>query len=264
MTLSKGFRRQEEFFMKVRAMVLTLITGSLLAAPAYAQLGGVVGSATQAGGSLGNTGLGVDQTLNGTFDAGRDGLNGDLNSATQAKAKTPDLDKTAKKAKKSAEESKSKSLDVMANGHAKTESTVDRTKDVQTPVNAGSSVNASGEAKHSSGDSSLQVKPGSNTNVNAAGVGVNASADANTSAEAKSEPGSKDANSNANSGDGKLLGLDRAESRVDNATALQALDRNEKKQAEKKASRPQPKTEAEGHAQSQAQAGGKVHGPNKK
>jgi hypothetical protein len=215
MTLSKGFPRQEEVFMKVRALIFTLISGSL----AYAQLGGVVGGATHAGGSLGNTGLGVDHTVNGTLDAGRDGLNGDLNSAAQAKAKTGELDKAAKKAKKeqkeaekkarkeqketdkkakqSAEESKARSMDVLADGHAKTESTVDRAQNVKAPVNAGSDVNASGDAKHSSGDSSVQLNSGSNTNVNAAGLGVNASTDSQANAETKSE-----GKSNANSGDG--------------------------------------------------------------
>lgn len=268
--------------MKVRALVLTLISGSLLAAPAYAQLGGVVGSATQAGGSLGNTGLGVDHTLNGTLDAGRDGLNGDLNSVTQAKAKTGDLDKAAKKAmkeqkeaekkarkerkeadkkaKQSANESKAKSLDVLADGHAKTESTVDRVQDVKAPVNASSDVNASGDAKHSRSDSSLQLNSGSNTTVNAAGVGVNAATDSQASAEAKSEPRADAGKKNANSGDGKLLDLDRAGSRVDNATALQKLDRNEKTQDEKRDSRP----EVRGEANSQSHASGHARAPRRK
>lgn len=260
--------------MKVRALILSLISSTLLVAPAYAQLGGVLGGVSHAGGSLGNTGFGVDHTLDGTLNAGRDGLNGDLASTTKAKAKTGDLDragKKAKKANKSAEDKTKQTVDgstsnsqaVIADGKAQTGSNIDRAKSlpVTGDVNAASAVNASGDAQH--GDTATQVNAGSKSDVSAAGVGLSASTDAHADAAAKRE-----SESNANSGDGKLLGLDRAESRVENATAQTKLRQNETKQDEKKSEsnevRPQPRRVLEGEAHNQTSLSGKAHGPRRK
>jgi hypothetical protein len=94
--------------MKVRAFVLTSVA---LSATAFAQLGGAVGSVTHAGGNLGgNTGsLGVDHTLNGTLDAGRGSLAGDLSNTTNAAATTDAVGKTKNKTKDVAGKTKDKS-----------------------------------------------------------------------------------------------------------------------------------------------------------
>ena len=107
--------------MKVRALLLTSVA---LTATAFAQLGGVVGSATHAGGSLGqNNNLGVNQTLNGTLGAGQGSLAGDLNNATDATANTDVVGKTKNKTKDVAGKTKDKSKQTVDKTKQKTEET---------------------------------------------------------------------------------------------------------------------------------------------
>jgi hypothetical protein len=65
--------------------------------------------------------------------------------------------------------------------------------------------------------------------VNASGDGQ-AQAGANGSVNASGEKKSDAAAANSNSGDDKQTGLDRAEDRVDNATAKSKLEQNEVRQ----------------------------------
>jgi hypothetical protein len=224
--------------MKVRALVLTSIA---LTATAFAQLGGVVGSATHAGGSLGqNNNLGVDHTLNGTLNGGHGSLAGDLNSTTDATANTDVVGKTKSKTKDVAGKTKDKSKQTVDKAKQKTEMVAQKSKDEA--QQAGSSVSADSktsatsatDAKKSDGSTSASTALGVNTNANvstpAANVNASGDAQANGSVNASDEQKSDAGQANSNSGDDKQTGLDRAEERVDNATAKSKLERNEARQ----------------------------------
>jgi hypothetical protein len=239
--------------MKARAFVLTSIA---LTATAFAQLGGAVGTVTHTTGQVGRNGgnLAVGQTLNGTLDTpggGQGSLAGDLNSTTDATAntdvvgktknKTKDVaGKTKDKTKQTVADTKMKSEQAVAETKAKTETVAQKSKDEA--QQASSSVSADGktaattstDAKKSDSSTSANTGVGVNANANvgtpAANLNASGDAEANGSVNASDEKKSDAAAANSNSGDDKQTGLDRAEERVDNATAQSKLKGNEAKQ----------------------------------
>lgn len=244
---------------KVTTFVLTLTAGALLAAtPVSAQLGGVVrntvgaqGSAQgQRGGLTG--GLGVDQTLNGSANRGGIGVDSTLDSSMEASAQGQgEIKETATgskaKVKKISEASVDKTKETKAKTENKVDATVDKTRETvkSTEVSSSTDANGSASANSEKGSKSASSKLGlgNSTNGNVAGqqVSADAKADADAKAElkreAKEEKHDKSSENgarveNSNSGETKLHGLERAESRVENDNAVEAINKNQQRQSD--------------------------------
>jgi len=241
--------------------LITILTLVVFSSVAYAQLGGVVrsttgaaGQATAGRGGVGST-LGVDQTLDTTVGHGQLGVDSTLNSTAEATTNATDTvkdkskkttDKVADKKDKAVAKTKDKSKEAKDEVKETASTTKEDAKETMKSTSVETSTNASanGEASKQPGStsSSLGLNGSNSLNVNAGNAHVesNASAQSNASADVKkSEKSDSDqpkkseaAVENSNSGDGKLHGLDRAESRVDDDSHAEAvLQNNEQRQA---------------------------------
>lgn len=250
--------------MKTKSSLLVIsFTLALATLPAYAQLGGALGSTLGAGARAGgnSTGtrgdLGLNQTLNGSLTRGNQGFGADAASATNATAninrksnkKTSDVQPVVSDAagKTNATLTSASSHTVQRGGEitsasaAKVNAATEKTAETMhsSQISASGQGSAQTNVNSSPGDRSVSSNLSASKNVNAslgdkhAEAGANADANSQTAVKSRgeSERAKGAAASNSNSGSAKLHGLDRAESRVDNSTALDAIERNEGRQA---------------------------------
>ena len=250
----------------VKTKSLLLITSFALASiattPMYAQLRGTLdstlGTTTRANGNgSGMRGdLGLNQTLNGSLSRGDQSLATDaasnVNVVSDASRKgtkeKPDVSPVVSgvAAKTNAEMSAASTTAVSADGEATAASAakLQPAKQKATNLLTSAQASSSGQASTQTGAQTSADNKSASSEVSAsktvgADLGdnhVSTRADANANSQAtvhRQEKGehSHAAVNNSNSGSAKLHGLDRAETRVKNDTAVDAIEQNEDRQA---------------------------------
>ena len=260
---------------KSLGLVVLFSLALFVAVPAFAQLGGALGGTLGTGArATGNGGgmrgdLGLDQTLNQTTNGsvvrGGRGIGLDQASSIDSAADISPQDANKNSVKGSTEKSGAE-LKSASNAAVKTGTEVSSASAAKVQPAGGNATDTLQSAQlSSSSQGSLVGRASGNDASSSSGVsssnrasagGKHVSSDANTNADLKAsgkrdpeDSGPKASASNSNSGSAKLHGIDRAESRVKNDTALDAIDNNEQRRAT-----------VDSSSQTQASAKAKRHG----